>query len=55
MERAEIKMGSTLSTLSTIYSQLLTNQSTSHVANYRHLSKEAEEEVRTLQDHLDVL
>lgn len=55
MRRAEIKMESTLSSLGTIYSQLLTSQSTHHVADYSRLSAEADEEVRTLQDHLEAL
>ena len=44
-----------LSALGTIYSQLLTSQSTDHVADYSRLSAEADEEVRTLQDHLEAL
>ncbi len=55
IERAEIKIESTLSALGTIYSQILTGQSTDHVADYSHLSSEMDEEVRTLQDHLEAL
>lgn len=55
MKRAEIKIESTLSSLGTIYSQLLTSQSTDHVADYGRLSAEVDEEVRTLQDHLEAL
>ncbi len=55
MHRAEIQVESTLSALGTIYSQLLTGQSTDHVADYSRLSAEAEEEVRTLQDQLEAL
>ncbi len=55
MKRAEIQIESTLSSLGTIYSQLLTTQSTDHVADYSHLSAEVEEEVHTLQDHLEAL
>ncbi len=55
MERAEIQIESTLSMLGTIYSQILTGQSTSHVANYDRLSEEVDEEVRLLQDHLEAL
>jgi hypothetical protein len=55
MRRAEIQMDSTLASLGTIYSQLLTNQSTNQVADYAHLSAEAEEETRLLQDHLEAL
>ena len=53
--RAEIQMESTLSAMGTIYSQILTTQSTSQVADYTHLTDEAEEETRRLQDHLDAL
>jgi len=55
MKQAEIKMESTLAALGTIYSQLLTSQSTDHVADYNRLSAEVNEEVRTLQDHLEAL
>jgi len=55
MERAEIQIESTLSMLGTIYSQILTGQSTSHVANYDRLSEDVDEEVRLLQDHLEAL
>ena len=55
MNRAEIQMESTVSSLGTIYSQLLTNQSANQVADYDHLSAEAEEQTRILQDHLEAL
>ena len=55
MQRAELKIESTLSSLGTIYPQLLTSQSTNQVANYSRLSEEVDEEVRTLQDHLEAL
>ena len=55
INRAEIQMESTLSSLGTIYSQILTDQSTNQVADYTHLSREAEEETRLLQDHLEAL
>jgi len=55
MQRAEIKIEQTLSSLGTIYSQILTGQSTDQVADYNHLSVEAEEEVRVLQDYLEAL
>jgi tetratricopeptide (TPR) repeat protein len=55
MERAEVQIESTLSLLGTIYSQILTGQSTSHVANYDRLSEDVDEEVRLLQDHLEAL
>jgi len=55
INRAEIKIESILSALGTIYSQVLTAQSTNHVADYSHLSAEVDEEVRVLQDHLEAL
>ncbi|MBN1217981.1 MAG: pentapeptide repeat-containing protein [Anaerolineae bacterium] len=55
MSRAEIQIESTLSALGTIYSQMLTGQSTNHVADYGRLSAEVDEEVRTLQDQLEAL
>ncbi len=55
MKRAEIQIESTLSALGTIYSQILTGQSTNHVADYSRLSTEVDEEVRGLQDHLEAL
>ena len=55
MKQAEIKMESTLASLGTIYSQLLTSQSTDHVADYSRLSAEVNEEVQILQDHLEAL
>ena len=50
MERAEMQIESTVSMLGTIYSQILTGQSTSHVADYGHLSADVDEEVRVLQE-----
>ena len=55
IQRAEIQIESTLSLLGTIYSQILTGQSTSHVADYSRLSTEVDEEVRLLQDQLEAL
>jgi hypothetical protein len=55
INRAEIKIESILSALGTIYSQVLIEQSTNHVADYSHLSAEVDEEVRLLQDHLEAL
>jgi gas vesicle protein len=53
--RAEIQIESTLSALGTIYSQLLTRQSVSHIADYGQLSAKIDEEVQRLQDHLEAL
>ena len=55
MARAELKIESTMSTLGTLYSQILTGQSTSHVADYSRLAAEADEEARALQDYLEAL
>lgn len=55
IKRAEIQIESTLSQLGTIYSQILTGQSTSDVANYNRLSVDVDEEMRLLQDHLEAL
>jgi hypothetical protein len=55
IRRAEIQIESTLSLLGTIYSQILTGQSTSHVADYSRFSSEVDEEVRLLQDQLEAL
>lgn len=52
---AEIKIESTLSMLGAIYSQVLAGQSTRQVADYRRLLDEIDEEVHTLQDHLEAL
>ncbi len=41
--------------LGTIYSQLLTQQSTSHVTDYQRLTHQAGEEVACLQDYLEAL
>jgi hypothetical protein len=55
VRRAEIQIESTLSLLGTIYSQILTGQSTSHVADTSRLSADVDEEVRLLQDQLEAL
>jgi hypothetical protein len=55
VKRAEIQIESTLSLLGTIYSQILTGQSTSHVADTHRLSADVDEEVRLLQDQLEAL
>jgi predicted nucleic acid-binding Zn-ribbon protein len=55
ISQAEIKIENTLSALGTIYSQVLTTQSTNQVADYSRLAAEADEEVRTLQDYLEAL
>ena len=55
MVRAEMQIESTVSMLGTIYSLILTGQSTSDVADYRELSAEVDEEVKVLEDHLEAL
>jgi len=55
IKRAEIQIESTLSLLGTIYSQILTSQSTHHVADYSRLSAEVDEQTRLLEDHLEAL
>lgn len=55
MKRAEIKIERTLSALGTLYPQILTGQSTNHVADYSRITSEVSEEVRTLKDHLEAL
>lgn len=55
IQRAEIQIESTLSLLGTIYSQLLTGQSTNQVADYSHLSEDINEEVRRLEDYTEAL
>ncbi len=55
VRRAELQVDSTLSMLGTIYSQLLTSQSSTQIANYRRLTDEVDEEVLRLEDHLTAL
>ncbi len=55
IKHAELQLEGTLSALGTIYSQVLTGQSTDHVADYSRLSSEVDEEVRALQDRLEAL
>jgi chromosome segregation ATPase len=55
MRQAEFQIESTLSMLGTIYSQLLTGQSTSDIATYSRLSTDVDEEVRRLEDQLEAL
>ncbi len=55
MARAEMQIESALSMLGAIYSQLLTGQSTSQVADYSRLAEDVDEEVQRLHDHLEAL
>lgn len=53
--QAEIQIESTLSSLGTIYSHILTGQSTNHIADYSQISADVDEEVHRLQDYLEAL
>lgn len=55
IKRAEIQIESTLSQLGTLYSQVLTGQSTSDVADYNRITANVDEEVRLLEDQLEAL
>ena len=55
IKRAEIQIESTLSQMGTIYSQVLTGQSTSDVADYHRITADVDEEVRLLEDRLEAL
>jgi hypothetical protein len=55
ISRAELRIESSLSSLGTIYSHLLTGQSTDKVADYGNLPAELEEETRVLREHLEAL
>ncbi len=53
--QAEIQLENTIALLGTIYSQLLTGQSTHHVADYGRFLAEVDEEMHCLQDRLEAL
>lgn len=55
ISQADLQLESTLSLLGTIYSQILTFQSTEQVADYQRLSTEVDDEVARLQDQLEAL
>jgi hypothetical protein len=55
LRQAEIQVEMTVALLGTIHSQLLTQQSTTHVTDYRRLTHQAGEEVARLQDYLEAL
>jgi hypothetical protein len=52
-QRAEMQIENTLSSLGTVYSQLLAGQSAHHIAGYAHLSAGVADEVQRLQDQLE--
>ena len=53
--QAEMQIETTVASLGTIYSQLLSYQSTADVADYGQLLVEVDEEINCLQDHLSAL
>ncbi|MDM8519557.1 hypothetical protein QUF64_05870 [Anaerolineales bacterium HSG6] len=55
IKRAEIQIESTISQMGTLYSQILTGQSSNQVADYSRLAADVDEEVTRLQEHLETL
>lgn len=55
MREAEIEIERTLASLGTIYSQVVTGQSSKQVADYSHLSAEVDEQVNALDDYLEAI
>jgi hypothetical protein len=55
IKRAELQIERMLSSVVTVYSHILTGQSTPRTADYSRLSAEVDEQVRVLQDHLEAL
>ena len=55
IKSSEIQIENTLAMLGTIYSQLLTSQSTRQQANYGRLAEDIDEEVLRLEDRLSAL
>jgi hypothetical protein len=53
--QAEMQIELTLALLGTLYSQLLTNQSSLQLADYGHWLREVDEQVQGLQDYLEAL
>jgi hypothetical protein len=53
--QAEMQIELTLSLLGTLYSQLLTNQSSLQLADYGYWLREVDEQVQGLQDYLEAL
>jgi hypothetical protein len=49
---AEVQLENTVASLGAIYSQALANQSTSQVADHRHLASDVDDRVKSLQDEL---
>lgn len=55
MRHSEIQLESAVASLGTIYSQALANQSTNTIADYAGLATDVDDQVRALQDQLEVL
>lgn len=55
LKQVEIQLESTLSLFGVLYSQLLAGHTTRHLADYRRISLDVDEEVQRLQDHLEAL
>jgi hypothetical protein len=55
VQQAEIQVETTVALLGTIYSQLLIQQSTSHIADYQRLADNVNDEVQRLRDYLEAL
>lgn len=55
MRQAEIQLEGTVASLGTIYSQVLTAQSTNQVADYSHLAADVGEQVHQLQDQIEAI
>jgi len=55
MHQAEVEIEHTVSSMGIIYTQVVTGQSTTHVANYSRLSAEVDDQVDALSDYLEAL
>jgi hypothetical protein len=55
IRQSEVQLESTIAHIGTIYSQALAIQSTDQIADYDHLSKEVDEQAKTLRDQLEAL
>lgn len=55
MRHSEIQLESAVASLGTIYSQALANQSTNTIADYAGLATDVDDQVKSLQDQLEVL
>lgn len=55
MKEAELEIEQTLASLGTIYSQLVTGESSKQVHDYSHLTAEVDEQVQALDDYLEAV